>query len=110
MPRGRTLPGGRASGPAIDFPFRIRPALPCPGYNKPAARPARRTAMTPISFAFKTGISRERQEEVLTQVGQLTGVQKVARLLPDSSDPVVQRMCNLYVRAGADPAEVVRQV
>ncbi len=66
--------------------------------------------MTTISFRFKEGMSAKDQEDALVRLAQLTGVFKAARLLPSSTDPVVQRMGNVYVRPGADPATVLRQV
>jgi hypothetical protein len=57
-------------------------------------------ATPPITFAFRPGVSPERQDDVLAGIGGWAGIAAVGRVMPDATLDALTRICYAYLRCG----------
>ncbi len=63
-----------------------------------------------ITFAFRPHVSRQRQEELLTEIAAWKQVDQAAHLKPDTKLDALLRLCYAYLNDEADTHEVTRRL
>jgi hypothetical protein len=63
-----------------------------------------------ITFAFRPGVPRERQKEVLAKIGRRKGIEQVEYLKPDAKLDELSRLCFLYLNDDADANRVIAKL
>ncbi|MGE0129517.1 MAG: hypothetical protein AB7U82_15680 [Blastocatellales bacterium] len=59
-----------------------------------------------VTFAFHPGVSRERQDEILSEIGSWDEVDQAGQVNPESPIESFTRMCFAYLKDDADADEI----
>jgi len=63
-----------------------------------------------VIFNFRTHVGKEKQDHILKKISSWDGVVKATRLKPETSDPDVSRMSQVYIHSHADAESIVKKL
>ncbi len=66
--------------------------------------------MQQVVFTVRPSTTAERQHLLLQQLGSWPEIAHVSPLLPEATDPAIQRMCYAYLADHANAVEVVERL